>query len=92
MAIEDAVSAQFKDEVPAFAKPTFERLRRARRSAQYLDPSAPPLTAADAEWAIGKAKEALSGVRALLAASPPGRFGYSSGRGSLSRGRLVIVA
>ena len=26
MAVEDAVSAQFKDDVPAFAKPTFERL------------------------------------------------------------------
>jgi len=24
-------------------KPTFERLRRARHSAQYFDPSAPPL-------------------------------------------------
>ena len=75
MAVEDAVSAQFKEDVPAFAKPTFERLRRARHSAQYFDPSAPPLTASDAAWAIEKAKEALSGVKALLAASPPERFG-----------------
>jgi hypothetical protein len=75
MAVEDAVSAQFGGEIPAFAKPTFERLRRARHSAQYFDPSAPPLTASDATWAIEKAKEALSGVRALLAASPPERFG-----------------
>jgi hypothetical protein len=75
MAVEDAVSAQFKEDVPAFAKPTFERLRRARHSAQYFDPSAPPLTASDAAWAIEKAKEALSGVRALLAASPLERFG-----------------
>ncbi len=75
MAVEDAVSAQFKEEVPAFAKPTFERLRRARHSAQYLDPSAAPLTASDAEWAIGKAREALSGAKALLAVSPPERFG-----------------
>lgn len=75
MAVEDAVSAQFKEDVPAFANPTFERLRRARHSAQYFDPSAPPLTASDAAWAIEKAKEALSGVRALLAASPPERFG-----------------
>jgi hypothetical protein len=29
----------------------------------------------DAAWAIEKAKEALSGVKALLAASPPERFG-----------------
>ena|SRR5690242_18745387 len=75
MAVEDAVSAQFGTEVSAFAKPTFERFRRARHAAQYFDPSAPPLTASDAEWAIGKAKEALSGAKALLASSPPERFG-----------------
>ena len=43
MAVEDAVSAQFGAEISAFTKPTFERLRRARHSAQYFDPSAPPL-------------------------------------------------
>ena len=75
MAVEDAVSAQFREDVPAFGKPTFERFRRARHSAQYFDPSAPPLTASDAGWAIEKAREALSGVKALLAASPPERFG-----------------
>jgi hypothetical protein len=75
MAVEDAVSAQFRAEIPAFAKPTFERLRRARHSAQYFDPSAAPLTESDATWAIEKAEEALSGVRVLLAASQPGRFG-----------------
>lgn len=74
MAVEDAVSAQFSAEIPAFAKPVFERLRRTRHSAQYLDPSAPPLTGSDAAWAIGKAKDVLSGVKALLASSPPGRF------------------
>ncbi len=75
VAVEDAVSAQFRAEIPAFAKPTFERFRRARHSAQYFDPSVPPLTASDAAWAIEKAKEALAGVRALLAASPLERFG-----------------
>lgn len=75
MAVEDAVSAQFGGEIPAFAKPTFERFRRARHAAQYFDPSVAPLTAADATWAIRKAKEALSGAKALLAASPPERFG-----------------
>lgn len=75
MAVEDAVSAQFGTDIPAFTKPTFERLRRARHSAQYFDPSAPSLTASDATWAIEKAKDALSGVNALLAASPPDRFG-----------------
>jgi hypothetical protein len=74
MAVEDAVSAQFRAEIPAFAKPTFERFRRARHSAQYFDPSAAPLTASDASWAIETARKALSGVRVLLAASPPDRF------------------
>jgi hypothetical protein len=64
----------FKAEIPAFTKPTFERFRRTRHSAQYFDPSTPPLTASDATWAIEKAKEALSGVKALLAAPPPERF------------------
>jgi hypothetical protein len=75
MAVEGAVAAQFAADLPAFGKPTFERFRRARHSAQYFDPSAAPLTASDATWAIGKAKEALSGVKALLAVSPPERFG-----------------
>ena len=74
MAVEDAVSAQFGTDIPAFAKPTFERLRRTRHSAQYFDPSAAPITMPDASWAIGKATAALSGVKALLAASPLERF------------------
>ena len=44
MAVEDAVSAQFGAEIPAFTKPTFERLRRSRHAAQYFDPSTAPLT------------------------------------------------
>jgi hypothetical protein len=74
MAVEDAVSAQFATDIPAFAKPTFERFRRTRHSAQYFDPSAAPITTSDASWAIEKATAALSGAKALLAASPPGRF------------------
>jgi hypothetical protein len=74
-AVEDAVSAQFKAKIPAFAKPTFARLRETRYSAQYFDPSSPPITGPDALWAIEKARDALSGVNALLAASsPPERF------------------
>jgi hypothetical protein len=72
--VEDAVSAQFAVDIPAFAKPTFERFRRTRHSAQYFDPAAAPITESDASWAIEKAMAALSGVQALLAASPPGRF------------------
>jgi tellurite resistance protein len=74
IAVEDAVSAQFGAEIPAFTKPTVERLRRARHAAQYFDPSAAPLTASDATWAIGKAKEARLGAKALLATTPSGRF------------------
>jgi hypothetical protein len=74
MAVEDAVSAQFGADIPAFAKTTFERLRRTRHSAQYFDPAAAPITKQDASWAIEKAKAATSGVKALLAMSPPERF------------------
>jgi hypothetical protein len=71
MAVEDAVSAQFAADIPAFAKPTFERLRRTRHLAQYFDPAAAPITESDASWAIEKATAAVSGVKALLGASSP---------------------
>ena len=74
MTVEDAVSAQFAAAIPAFAKPTFERFRRTRHSAQYFDPTAAPITESDAAWAIGKAKAAVAGTQLLLTASPPGRF------------------
>jgi hypothetical protein len=69
MTVEDAVSAQFAVDIPAFAKPTFERFRRTRHTAQYFDPNAAPITKSDASWAIEKATAALAGVRRLLA--PP---------------------
>lgn len=74
LTVEDAVSAQFAAVIPAFAKPTFERFRRTRHSVQYFDPAAVPITKPDAAWAIDKASAAVSGVRTLLADSPPGRF------------------
>ena len=74
MAVEDAVSAQFGTQIPAFVKRTFEQLRRTRHTAQYFDPTAAPITERDAVWAIEKAEAALSGAKALLAASPPERF------------------
>lgn len=74
MIVEDAVSAQFAEAVPAFAKATFERFRRTRHSAQYFDPEAAPITRDDASWAIEKATAALARVRTLLKDSPPGRF------------------
>lgn len=74
MTVEDAVSAQFAADIPAFAKPTFERFRRTRHSAQYSDPAAAPITKSDSEWGIEKAKAGLAGARALFAASLPERF------------------
>jgi hypothetical protein len=74
MSVEDAVSAQFAADIPAFAKPTFERLRRTGHSVQYFDPSAVPISRPDAEWAIGKAGAAVSGVTALLRTTALGRF------------------
>ena len=76
MTVEDAVAAQFAADIPEFAKPTFERFRRTRHSAQYFDPDAAPIAEPDASWAIEKATAAVSRVRALLASpSSPGRFG-----------------
>jgi len=77
MTVEDVVSAQFTIDIPAFAKPTFERFRRTRHSAQYFDPDAAPITEADASWALEKAGDALSGVRSVLESPPPGRFDES---------------
>jgi hypothetical protein len=74
MTVEDAVSAQFAAEIPAFAKPTFEQLRRTRHSVQYFDPHAAPVTESDARWAIDKATDALSGARALLSMQVLDRF------------------
>lgn len=73
--VEDAVSAQFAADIPAFAKPTFERFRRTRHSAQYFDPDAAPIAEADARWAIEKAAAALAGVKQLLTPPTTGREG-----------------
>ena len=64
--VEDAVSAQFGDELTGFAKPTFERFRRTRNAAQYFDPDAPEISVEDAQWAIDLAAEVVEGVRRLL--------------------------
>jgi HEPN domain len=72
--VEDAVSAQFAAEIPAFAKATFEQLRRTRHSVQYFDPDAAPVTDSDTRWAIDKAAEALSGVGVLLSQQVLDRF------------------
>ena len=73
--VEDAVGAQFVEVIPAFAKPTFERMRRTRHLAQYFDPAAPPVERGDAEWAIGISNDAVEATRNLIDTDPPGRFG-----------------
>src|SRR5258708_32409127 len=75
MSVEDAVSAQFSADIPAFAKPTFERLRRTRHTAQYFDPSAAPIPRQDFSCAIQNATVALAGANGLLSAPAPDRFG-----------------
>ena len=75
--VEDAVSAQFSGVVPVFAKPTFERFRRARHAAQYFDPSAPDISEDDARWALRTAQAAVAGVAAVLGSDPPGLYGGS---------------
>ena len=72
--VEDAVGAQFDDQIPAFAKPTFERMRRTRHVAQYFDPSVAPIERGDAEWALGMARAAVEGTTKLLRNNPPDRF------------------
>lgn len=64
--VEDAAAAQFSAEIPAFAKPTFERIRRTRHTAQYFDPDEPDVTDDDAAWAVEQADEAIAGATRLL--------------------------
>lgn len=75
MTVEDAISAQFADRLPGYAKPTFERFRKTRHTAQYFDPSASPLERPDAEWALEVSRATVDGAAELLRCSePPDRF------------------
>jgi hypothetical protein len=74
MTMEDAIAAQYGLTIPAFAKPTFERFRRARHSAQYFDPAAPEIDESDADWAIATARKAVTAVERVLADDPPGPY------------------
>lgn len=64
--VEDGVSAQFSGDIRVYAKPTFERFRRLRHSAQYFDPDMPEVEAADAEWAIATGRAAIDGARRVI--------------------------
>lgn len=72
--VEDAISAQFANQIPALAKPTFERLRRTRHSAQYFDPSGADISADDSAWALSTARAVVEAVGRLLVADPPDLF------------------
>ena len=74
MTVEDAISAQYARQIPGLAKPTFERLRRTRHSAQYFDPSSAEISAEDSAWALSTARTVVEEVRQLLAADPPEPF------------------
>ncbi len=74
MTVEDAVAAQFSDRIPGYAKPTFERMRKTRHAAQYFDPSAPPIEAADAVWALDVSRASVDAAGDLLESEPLGRF------------------
>ncbi|WP_420621867.1 hypothetical protein [Candidatus Poriferisodalis sp.] len=78
--VEDAVSAQFAEPIPEFAKPTFERFRRNRHAAQYYDDTAPPLTSEDAKWAISVASAALAGSKRISAEDVLAPFSPDRGR------------
>ena len=69
--VEDAIGAQYSKQIPGFAKPTFERLRRTRHSAQYFDPSGAEISSDDAAWALATARAVVAAVGQLLATDPP---------------------
>ena len=65
MTADDSVSAQFTCKIDSFAKPTFERFRRTRHTAQYFDPDAPEISTEDAQWAIDTAQSVLAATGSL---------------------------
>lgn len=74
MTVEDAISAQFADRIAGYGRATFERFRKTRHTAQYFDPSAPPLVRADAEWALGISRAAVDGAAEMLRSESLDRF------------------
>ena len=74
MTVEDAISAQFSDRIAGYAKPTFERFRKTRHTAQYFDPSASPLERPDAEWALEVSRATVDSAWQLLRSECLDRF------------------
>jgi hypothetical protein len=65
---------EYANQIPGFAKPTFQRLRRTRHAAQYFDPSSAEISADDSAWALSTARTVVEAVERLLATDPPGLF------------------
>ena len=76
--LEDAISAQFGDEIPSFSKPKFEQFRQMRNASQYPDSGSPELTDGDARWAVGLADDAVSGAQNLTGVVELGPYRTSS--------------
>ena len=74
VAVEDAVSAQSAERIRGFAKPTFERLRRTRHSAQYFDPAAGEISDDDLPWALATAESVVAAVALVVEHDPPELF------------------
>jgi len=72
--VEDAISGQYARQIPCFAKPTFERLRRTRHSVQYFDPSTAEISRDDAVWALTTSRKVVEEVEQLLVTDPPEVF------------------
>ena len=72
--VEDAISAQYAKQIHGLAKPTFERLRRIRHSAQYFDPSSAEISRDDVAWALSTARAVVEAVERLLETDPPELF------------------
>ncbi len=76
--VEEAVSSQFGDEIPAFSKPNFEQFRQMRNATQYPDFESPEVTDSDAQWAVGLADDAVSGAKGLMSSVGLGPYHAAS--------------
>ena len=72
--IEEAVSSQFDDQIPAFSKLSFEQFRQMRNASQYPEFESPELTDSDAQWAVDLAGDALAGAQDLMSSVELGPY------------------
>lgn len=76
--IEEAVSSQFDDQIPAFSKLSFEQFRQMRNASQYPEFESPELTDSDAQWAVDLAGDALAGAQDLMSSVELGPYRAAS--------------